>query len=245
MDKIFRLLRKIPEAAENMTHILLGLRRHHLLIFLMLFLILSLFISFIEIAGEVREKETQALDELILMGLREKGDLSDPLGPEWFEELARDITALGGIGILAIFTSMAAGYLFIERKTRTAILLFFSIAGGGLLSYILKTGFGRPRPSLVPHEVYVYTSSFPSGHAMLSAITYLTIAALLAQVHERFGIKVYILSVAGFLVILIGMSRIYLGVHWPTDVLAGWLVGSAWALIVLLVARATGKGKSI
>jgi undecaprenyl-diphosphatase len=105
------------------------------------------------------------------------------------------------------------------------------------LSFALKHLFGRERPDIILHMVMVHTPSFPSGHAMLSAVIYLTLGALLAQVVQRRASRIYFLTVAMVLTFLIGLSRIYLGVHYPTDVLAGWAVGLAWALFCWLVAR--------
>jgi len=87
-----------------------------------------------------------------------------------------------------------------------------------------------PSPDFVAHAARVFTSSFPSGHATLSAITYLTMGALLARLHTSLRIRIYLISVAVFLILLIGMSRVYLSVHYPTDVLGGWCIGAAWAM---------------
>jgi undecaprenyl-diphosphatase len=101
----------------------------------------------------------------------------------------------------------------------------------------LKYSIDRDRPALVPHGSVVYTASFPSGHSMLAASTYLTMGALLARVQRRRRIKAYILMVAITATLLVGISRVYLGVHWPTDVIAGWTAGTGWALLCWLLAR--------
>ena len=111
-----------------------------------------------------------------------------------------------------------------------------AVVGGTLLSTALKMGFERPRPDLVPHGTRIYTASFPSGHAMLSAVTYLTLGALLARVQKRRRVKALLLGLAILITLLVGMSRVYLGVHWPSDVLAGWCVGAAWAALCWFVA---------
>jgi undecaprenyl-diphosphatase len=198
---------------------------------------LSLFVwAFIAIAGEVLEGETTSFDRTILLSLRNSQDLSDPIGPTWLEEVARDITGLGGHAILTIVTLSTIVYLLMIRKRHAAILVFAAIGGGMLLSTVLKMGFERPRPDLVPHETRVYTASFPSGHAMLSAVAYLTIGALLARVQPYRRLKAFFLGLAILLTVLIGASRVYLGVHWPTDVLAGWCVGAAWAAFCWFIA---------
>jgi undecaprenyl-diphosphatase len=198
---------------------------------------LSLFAwIFVEIAGEVIEGDITRFDRTLLLALRSAADPSDPLGPRWLEEAMRDITGLGGHAVLTIVTLAAIAYLLLARKRHAALLVAAAVAGGMLMSTLLKLGFDRPRPDLVPHGMRVYTASFPSGHAMLSAVTYLTLGALLARVQPRRRIKAFLLGVAILLTVLIGMSRVYLGVHWPSDVLAGWCGGAAWAALCWFVA---------
>ena len=187
--------------------------------------------GFAELADEVLEGETHAFDETILLALRSPTDRSDPLGPRWLEETMRDVTALGGIGVLAFITLAVAGFLALQRKTHAALFVVLAVGGGQLLSTLLKVGFDRPRPDLVPHGAMVSTASFPSGHSMMAAITYLTLGALLARVQPRRRLKLYLLGLAMLLTVAVGVSRVYLGVHWPTDVLAGWALGAAWALL--------------
>lgn len=186
---------------------------------------------FFRLADEVMEGDTHAFDQAVLLALRTPGRLDDPLGPFWLELTARDLTSLGGYPVLILMTLAAIGFLLIARKPAAAMLVLTSIGGGMLLSSALKHVFDRTRPDLVPHGVEVFTASFPSGHAMLSAVTYLTLGALLARVQPRRAVKAYLLAVAIALALLIGASRVYLGVHWPTDVLAGWCAGAAWAML--------------
>jgi undecaprenyl-diphosphatase len=198
---------------------------------------LSLFAwAFLAIAGEVFEGETAGFDRAILLALRSPNDLADPLGPSWIEESARDITGLGGYAVLTLVTVAAVFYLVLSGKRHAAVLLAAAVVGGTLLSTGLKLGFERPRPDLVPHAARVYTASFPSGHAMLSAVTYLTLGALLARVQKRRRVKALLLTVAILVTLLVGASRVYLGVHWPSDVIAGWCVGAAWASLCWFVA---------
>jgi undecaprenyl-diphosphatase len=199
---------------------------------------------FISIAGEVVEGETTAWDRRLLLALRSDADPATPWGPPWVQEMARDFTALGGVAVLTLVTAAVTGYLLLARKRHAAIAVVVAVAGGLILSTLLKLGFDRPRPDLVPHGSVVYTASFPSGHSMMAAVTYLTLGALLARVEASIRIKVYLLSVAVFLTVLVGVSRVYLGVHWPTDVAAGWAVGAAWALFCSLVmGRLQKRGK--
>jgi undecaprenyl-diphosphatase len=193
--------------------------------------------GFVELADEVREGETRSIDTAILLALRVQGVPADPMGPGWFEELARDITALGGVGVLTLLTLAVAGLLWLQGHHRSVVLVLFSVAGGLLLSTLFKEAFDRPRPDLVPHGATVYTASFPSGHSMMAAVTYLTLAVMYARVEPRRAVKIYLIAVATLIILLVGASRVYLGVHWPTDVLAGWLAGATWALFCWLVAR--------
>lgn len=187
--------------------------------------------GFAELASEVIEGDTHAFDEAILLALRSPTDLSDPIGPGWLEELMRDVTALGGMGVLTFITLAVAVFLALERKVHAALFVLLAVGGGMLLSTLLKMGFDRPRPDLVPHGAEVYTASFPSGHAMLAAVVYLTLGALLVRVQPNRVIKLYLLGLAILLTVAVGVSRVYLGVHWPTDVVAGWAIGAAWALL--------------
>lgn len=190
--------------------------------------------GFAELAEEVLEGETRQIDETLLLMLRAADDPAEPLGPVWLEETGRDFTALGGVGVLVFITAAAIFYLVMQGRGRAALFVLVAIASGMLLSTLMKMGFDRPRPDLVPHGAVVYTASFPSGHSMMSAITYLTLGALLARVQPLRRLKVFVLSVAVTVTLLVGLSRIYLGVHWPTDVLAGWTAGACWASLCWL-----------
>src|SRR5688572_20343242 len=168
---------------------------------------------FVELADEVTEGETASVDERLLLMLRTRGDSSDPLGPAWVEELARDATGVGGAGFLTFLTLASVGFLVLQRRSHLGVYLLAAVAGGALVSTLLKLAFDRPRPDLVPHGSLVYTSSFPSGHSMLSAVAFLTLGALLASAQTNLAIRVYLIGLATFLAILVGISRVYLGVH--------------------------------
>ena len=193
--------------------------------------------AFAILAEEVIEGETHAIDQMVLLAMRNPADSSDPLGPAWLEETVRDFTALGSTGVLIFITLSVAGFLVQRREYRMTWLVLMAVGGGMLLTTLLKQGFDRPRPDLVPHGSFVTAASFPSGHAMVSAATYLTLGALLARTQSRRRLKAYLLLLATLLTLAVGASRVYLGVHWPTDVLAGWVAGAVWAIISWLVAR--------
>jgi undecaprenyl-diphosphatase len=198
---------------------------------------------FIFLSHEVMEGETLRLDRWLLLVLRSPGAPDDPLGPAWVEEMFRDFTALGGVGVLSLLTLATFGYLWVLGLRRVAFYLLFAIAGGLLLSLALKSGFDRPRPDLVSHGSMIYTSSFPSGHSMLSAIVYLTGGALLASIHSARRVRAYVIGCSVLATLLVGISRVYLGVHWPSDVLAGWAAGAAWAAACWLLAQWIQEGR--
>jgi undecaprenyl-diphosphatase len=197
----------------------------------------GLLYAFSEISEEVIEGDTLPFDQAVLRMLRSPHNLADPIGPGWLEEAARDITSLGSYAILGFVFFAVVAYLLIVKKRFAALWVIASILGGLVLSNALKFSIGRPRPDLVLHATRVFTPGFPSGHAMLAAVTYLTLGALLASLHTSRSLRVYFLGLALVLTILVGISRIYLGVHYPTDVLAGWCIGAAWAMLCWTVAR--------
>lgn len=206
-------------------------------VLVVLFALLASLWGFVELADEVLEGGTGKFDRTILLAMRDSTDRSDPIGPGWVEEMGRDFTALGGVAVLSLVTLGIVGYLLLDGKRRVALVVLVATAGAFAASSLLKQVFDRPRPDLVPHMAIVYTTSFPSGHSMLAASTYLTLGALLARVQRRRRIKAYLLLVAVLITLLVGVSRVYLGVHWPTDVLAGWTAGAGWALGCWLLAR--------
>jgi undecaprenyl-diphosphatase len=192
-------------------------------------------LTFLGLADEIRENEPLAFDRRLLLALR-TGDKHEPIGPRWVEIMFTDITSLGSTTVLALVTLAVVGYLLFARKTGAAWMMLGAVAGGTLLNNLMKLVFERPRPDLVAHIVETQTTSFPSGHAMISAITYLTIGAIMARVQEHRAVRIYIVAMAVITTVLVGVSRVYLGVHWPSDVLAGWCAGASWAMMCWLVA---------
>lgn len=190
-----------------------------------------LFLAFGEIAEEVFEGDTTWFDREVLLSLRNPTDPADPLGPAWLEEAARDITALGSNPVLGIVVIATIAYLVLMKRGGAALWVFASVAGGMALSSVLKEAFARPRPDLVAHAAQVFSPSFPSGHATLAAVTFLTLGALLASLHDSRRLKVFFLGIAIIITVMVGVTRVYLGVHYPTDVLAGWCIGAGWAAI--------------
>ena len=201
-------------------------------------LLVVLLLGFALVADLVVVGETQGFDDRVLRALRRADDPAVPIGPLWLRSAALDITALGGAPVLGLVVASIAGFMILQGLRRTALFVCVASTGGMLLNSSLKEIFQRARPDVVPHLREVMSLSFPSGHAMTSAAVYLTLGAILMRVVPRRTTKIYCMAVAILLAALVGLSRIYLGVHYPTDVLAGWLVGFSWALFCWLVERA-------
>jgi undecaprenyl-diphosphatase len=209
-------------------------------------------VGFLKFAAEVGEGETAGFDRWLLEALRVPGHPELPIGPHWLAQAMTDITALGGYTVLSLLVLLASGYLIAAGKSRNAGFMLAAIVSGVVLGILLKAVFVRPRPDIVAHLVSVATPSFPSGHAMNSAITYLTLGALLARAETNRRVRAYIVAAAVLLTFVVGCSRVFLGVHWPTDVAAGWVVGAAWALLCSMLVgtfqrrgavEAPGKGQ--
>lgn len=203
--------------------------------------LIALLLVFAGIAWAVSEGRTTALDREIILALR---NLVGPSGPAWLDETARDITSLGSVVVVCLLAGAFVGYLLLRGQHSAAILLLVSVLGGLLLNDLLKMIFDRPRPDLALPSLRVFSSSFPSGHAVLSCVAYLTIGALVTRRAPAAHIRTYVMGIAVFLVLLIGTTRVYLGVHYPSDVLAGWCIGSAWVLGCWQVAEELERRRS-
>ncbi|MET3596691.1 undecaprenyl-diphosphatase [Mesorhizobium shonense] len=197
----------------------------------------------VELMEVARATAPHAFDTEILLAFRHAGQPDSPIGPPWLEGAVRDVTALGSSAVLVLITSAVIVYLLLIRRPTTALLMFVAVAGGQVLSSLLKFEVYRPRPDLVSHLVNETSLSFPSGHAMLSAVTYLTLGSLAARFLPDRRTKIFVLALAVLVTVLVGTSRVYLGVHWPSDVLAGWCAGFAWAMLCWLAARLLQRRK--
>ncbi|MER8832733.1 phosphatase PAP2 family protein [Mesorhizobium sp. M0045] len=193
--------------------------------------------GFEELMELARATTPHAFDTEILLAFRKAGQPDNPIGPAWLEGAMRDVTSLGSASVLVLITAAMIVYLLLIRRPGAALLMFVAVAGGQLLSSVLKFDIDRPRPDLVSHLADVASLSFPSGHAMLSAVTYLTLGSMAARFLPGRTTKIYVLVLAVLTTVVVGISRIYLGVHWPSDVLAGWCAGFAWAMLCWLAAR--------
>lgn len=171
------------------------------------------------------------------MRLRNPDQPNETIGPHWLGEVARDISALGGATVVILLSLLVCVHLLLRGFWRRALLVAVTIASGYLLSHVLKISYGRERPSVVPHLAMVTSASFPSGHSMSSSVVYLTLGTLLADAAARRREKFFFIAAAVLITLLIGASRVFLGVHYPSDVVAGWSAGTAWALACELAAR--------
>ena len=191
--------------------------------------------GFLHTMGEVREGDTYKFDTTILLALRRTGDLGVPIGPRWLQETARDVTALGGFTVLTLVVVASVAMLLLHRRRTQAAVFAAAVVVGEVVAEVTKLLVGRTRPDLVPHLDQVYSSSFPSGHSAMSPIVYFTLAGILAAGEPDRVTKTLLLGLSAALVFAIGVSRVYLGVHWPTDVLGGWAMGTAVALVATLI----------
>jgi undecaprenyl-diphosphatase len=193
---------------------------------------------FIGLAALVASGHSFAIDSKLIMLFRQAGDPSLPLGPPWLREAMRDLTALGSFTGLGFMLVTAALVLWKCEHRPLALGLIVTIVSGVLASTALKILIGRNRPDIVEHAALTFTASFPSGHAFLSSVTLLSIAGFVGLAAKRDDITRLCVILAWVMIVLIGVSRIYLGVHWPTDVVAGWCLGTAWSsLAVALLGR--------
>ena len=195
-------------------------------------------LAFLHVSEEVSEGDTRAFDFAVLKALRLPGDPNSLIGPKWLHVAATDVTALGSVTVLGLIVLLAVVFMASLRRWSAALVVLVGAGGGVMISQALKQVFGRERPDLVYRAVEASNPSFPSGHAMLSAVVFLTLGALAARFSERRRIKALALSSGVLLSLLVGMSRIYLGVHWTSDVLGGWSLGAAWAMVCWLAAWA-------
>lgn len=193
--------------------------------------------TFVRLAGKVGKGSTDAFDNRILRALRHPENPAIPIGPKWLPDVVQDLTTLGGGTNLTVSTLVVIGSLLLNRRFRAAGFLVLSLGSGMLLSRFLKDFFVRPRPTAVPRLARFDPGSFPSGHSMLSALVYLTLGGIISRQTRKRAAKTYFLSVSIALSALVGFSRMYLGVHYPSDVIAGWAAGSLWSMICTNIAR--------
>ena len=213
------------------------LARQEAIVLLTAFAVVLAIYGFIELADEIREGEMRLFDEWVLRAVRRADDPALLIGPRWLAEAVTDFTALGGTAILTTVLVCSVGYLVLLHRYGAAAFVLVAATGGGLLSLALKQLFARIRPDVVPHLVKVEGLSFPSGHSMAAAVIYLTLGALMARFAARRRIRVYVIAISLGLTGFIGITRVCLGVHYPSDVLAGWAAGLGWALVCWIVAR--------
>lgn len=196
----------------------------------------------LEVGDELTEGSEHDLDRWLLQAVRRSPGGPEPIGPAWLQTAARDMTALGGYAVLTLVTAAAAIFLGLIKKHSAGLLLIGGTLGGWVAMRGLKALFQHPRPFIVPGIAEGDSASFPSGHAMLSAIVYLTLGSILACFIKERRLQNYVIAVALAVTLLVGASRVYLGVHYPTDVLAGWSLGLSWGILCMVLTRRLVRG---
>lgn len=192
-------------------------------------------LMFVGIADEMAEGDSHAFDLTVLQTLHPEP--GNPVGPAWLQHAAEDFTSFGSISVLITVTLAAGGFLVLRRRSLEAAILAAALGGGLAISEGLKGFFGRARPPDIYRAVEALNPSFPSGHALLSAVVYLTLGAMLARSTKSGAIRTYVMTGAILIAMLVGVTRVYLGVHWASDVLAGWCLGAAWATVCWMFER--------
>ena len=223
---------RMVDLSENWFKGLLAKSWEKRLVLSLICILLGVIGGFFEFASEVREKETEKFDQAVMVAIHESEIGSSPR----VGEIARDLTALGGVTVLTIVTLVAFGTAVFSGRSKLGWLGVSGVLVGSLATSLLKHSYNRPRPDLFEHGSWVYNASFPSGHSMMSAVVYLTLGILVARIQQRRSVRWFIISIAILITLLVGLSRIYLGVHWPTDVVGGWMLGGAWAAFIWLIA---------
>ncbi|MXP40865.1 phosphatase PAP2 family protein [Altererythrobacter soli] len=165
------------------------------------------------------------------------GDGLEPRGPEWLLEAVRDVTALGGVLLRNLVALGAVAALLFLRLRREAVLMVLTVAGAWLVGYGIKLLVGRERPEIVPHLTDAGGASFPSGHSFNAAVVYIAIALAFATMSSRQSVRFTVIGAAVILSMAIAWSRVWLGVHFPSDVAAGWLGGAGWAFMAAALLR--------
>lgn len=210
--------------------------RHELGVVVALGVIAGGLVAFMDLAEDLVEGDNQSFDEAVLAWTHPFADTRDAIGPDWLQTAMLDFTALGSLAVLVLFALIAVGFLLMQKKPWSALMLSLALGGGLALSEVMKGLFERGRPPEIYQAVETINASFPSGHTLMSTVFYLTLGVMLERVFARRRLKIYVISVAILIAILVGISRVYLAAHWASDVLAGWSLGAAWAMICWLVA---------
>ncbi|MBU3021066.1 phosphatase PAP2 family protein [Aestuariibacter sp. A3R04] len=184
--------------------------------------------AFVLLSMFINANPHSVLDKTIMLWFHNPNYEYQSVGPKWLAVHFRDVTTLGSNWFVIFCSLLVATLLFFKSQRRLAMFLLLTVGTGVLVGFALKWGFHRPRPSLVAHSTTVYTSSFPSGHGMAAAMTYCCLAFVASTLMGEQKLSFVVWTAAWAIILLVGVSRVFLGVHWPTDVAAGWLAGLCW-----------------
>jgi undecaprenyl-diphosphatase len=211
-----------------------------LLLILFLVALLAFAFAFAKLGSEMLEGETRSFD---MQALQTAAMLRS--AHSWLTSVMRDLSGMGSMVVLTLATVATVGYLALVNARIAAVWVATAVGSGMLLVSVFKVAFGRLRPDIAFAALQESSLSFPSGHASMSAIVYLTLGTLIASTRATWSQRLYILVVATLMTVLVGVSRVALGVHWATDVLGGWAFGAAWAMAWLVLAQyLTRRGRS-
>jgi undecaprenyl-diphosphatase len=200
--------------------------------------VLFLAIAFVVLGAEVNEEDTTAFDNQILLAFRDEGGI--PIGPTWLVQVIADLSALGSAVIATAVVIIATAFLALSHRPRHAIMMALCGMGAPAVMEVLKQFHERPRPSVIIPVDPTIGLSFPSGHTLAATAIYLTLGVLIASAADQRRIKIFVMAIAVLLAFVVGFTRVYLGAHYPTDVVGGWMVGLAWALFCGGIARLLG-----
>lgn len=196
--------------------------------------------GFAIITAVVLTGQSEGIDSAGLLFWR-RGAMLVPVGPPWLLEGVRDVTALGGVFLRNLVAIGALAALISLRLHREAVLLAATVMGGWLLNTALKLMVGRPRPLIVPHLTEAGGQSFPSGHSFNSAVVYIAIALAFAAMTPVRRVRWSLVGIAMLASLAVAFSRVWLGVHFPSDALAGWLGGAGWAFLAAAILQRPAK----
>ena len=199
-------------------------------------LLLLAAIAFVLLGSEVGEGETRGID-LRLLHAAQSARAAAP----WLAGMMRDLSGLGSTAVLTLFSTAAVAHVAMFSSRGRALLVAAAVGGGAVAVAVLKAGYARHRPDVALAQFEVPGWGFPSGHATMSAVVFLTLAVLVAGTRPRHRERVFIVAVAAVLAALVGVSRVVLGVHYATDVVAGWVFGVAWASAWWLIDHAATR----
>lgn len=199
-------------------------------------------LAFLRLGDGVRAGRTLDIDRRIILALRDPAHPGQPRGSFWTRDILHDLTALGGVGVLTLTVVVATIFLWVNGRRRHAAVLLGTVGAATVVGELIRSSYHRARPDLLAYGDYFSESSFPSGHSNIATVVWMTLALIVASLERSRVGKVTAFAAGGFISLTAGAARVYFGVHWPSDVLGGWILGSSWALAAWIALGAWKKG---